>query len=61
MIRNKAKNIKINKDPLWLVKESSEDRLNRARTQRPMGTLIEKNKKKYNRKEKYKKRLGDNI
>ena len=55
----KKKLIEIKNNPLWLIKESSEDRLNRVRTQRPMGTTIEKNKKKYSRKEKYRKRLVD--
>ena len=55
----KKKLVEIKNNPLWLIKESSEDRLNRVRTQRPMGTTIEKNKKKYNRKEKHRKRLVD--
>ena len=59
MIKSKLKKLKLNNDPLWLIKESSEDRLNRVRTQRPMGTSIEKDKKKYSRKEKYRKRLDE--
>lgn len=55
----KKKLVEIKNNPLWLIKESSEDRLNRVRTQRHMGTTIEKNKKKYNRKEKHRKRLVD--
>ena len=38
-----------------ILKESPEQRLARARKQRAMGTKIEQNKKKYNRKEKHKK------
>ena len=55
----KKKLIEIKNNPLWLIKESSEDRLNRVRTQRPMGTTIEKSKKKYTRKAKHRKRLVD--
>ena len=42
-----------------ILKESHEQRLARARTQRAMGTKIEKDKRKYNRKQKHKKDLKD--
>ena len=54
------KSIKLNNNPLWLIKESSKDRLNRVKTQRSMKTLIEKDKRKYSRKTKYKEILNDN-
>ena len=55
----KKKLIEMKNNPLWLIKESSEDRLNRVKTQRSMKTLIEKDKRKYSRKTKYKEILND--
>ena len=42
-----------------ILKESPEQRLARARKQRAMGTKVEKDKKKYNRKQKHKKEWKD--
>ena len=53
------KSIKLNNNPLWLIMESSKDRLNRVKTQRSMKTLIGKDKRKYSRKTKYKEILNE--
>ena len=47
---------KIKLPPLDYLKESQEERKRRVQNSKPMGTQIEKDKKKYNRKQKYKKR-----
>ena len=47
--------ITIEFDPLDYIKESQEQRRDRVRKSRPMGTKTERNKKAYNRHEKHKK------
>lgn len=42
-----------------ILKESQEQRLERARKQRSMGTKVEQDKRKYNRKQKHKKEWKD--
>ena len=58
MAKNKIK-ITIEINPLDFMKESQEDRKRRVQNSKPMGTKIEQNKRKYNRKQKHKKRYDD--
>ena len=46
---------KIKLPPIDILKESAEERKKRVQNQKPMGTQIEPDKKKYNRKQKHKK------
>lgn len=57
MAKNKIK-ITIEFDPLDYMKESQEQRRDRVRKSRPMGTKTERNKKAYSRKEKHKGRYS---
>lgn len=58
MAKGKIK-ITIEFDPLDYMKESQEQRRERARKARPMGTKIERNKKAYSRKQKHKRGWED--
>ena len=58
MAKNKIK-ITIEIDPLDLMKESQEQRKARVQNSKPMGTRVEKDKRKYNRKQKHKKEWKD--
>ena len=58
MAKNKIK-ITIEIDPLDFVKESQEDRKRRVQNSKPMGTRVEQDKRKYNRKQKHKKEWKD--
>lgn len=50
---------KIKLPPLDYLKESQEERKRRAQNSKSMGTQIEKDKKKYSRKQKHKKEWKD--
>lgn len=58
---SKKKAIKFNVDinALDLMKESQEQRKTRVQNSKPMGTRIEQDKRKYNRKQKHKKEWKD--
>jgi hypothetical protein len=58
---SKKKSIKFNVDinALDLMKESQEQRKTRVQNSKPMGTRIEQDKRKYNRKQKHKKEWKD--
>ena len=58
MAKNKIK-ITIEIDPLDLMKESREDRKRRVQNSKSMGTRVEQDKRKYNRKRKHKKDWKD--
>ena len=53
------KHKKIKLPPIDILKESAEERKARVRNSKPMGTRVEENKKKYNRKQKHKKEWKD--
>ena len=46
--------IKVNSNPLDFVKETKEQRKERVRNSKPLGTRVEKDKSKYTRKQKHK-------
>lgn len=48
--------IKVNSNPLDFVKETKEQRKERVRNSKPLGTRVEKDKSKYTRKQKHKER-----
>ena len=58
---SKKKAIKFNVDisALDLMKESQEQRKVRVQNSKPMGTRVEQDKRKYNRKQKYKREWKD--
>ena len=58
---SKKKAIKFNVDisALDLMKESQEQRKVRVQNSKPMGTRVEQDKRKYNRKQKHKKEWKD--
>ena len=58
MAKNKIK-ITIEIDPLDLMKESREDRKRRVQNSKSMGTRVEQDKRKYNRKQKHKREWKD--
>lgn len=58
MAKNKIK-ITIEFDPLDFMKESQEERKRRVQNSKSMGTQVEKDKKKYSRKQKHKKEWKD--
>ena len=51
----KKKSIKFEIPPIDILKESTEERKARVQNSKPMGTRVEKDKRKYNRKQKHKK------
>lgn len=54
MKKKKAIKIKVNSNPLDFVKETKEQRKERVRNSKPLGTRVEKDKSKYTRKQKHK-------
>ena len=56
---SKKKSIKFEIPPIDILKESAEERKARVQNSKPMGTRIEKDKRKYNRKQKHKKEWKD--
>ena len=56
---SKKKSIKFELPPIDILKETQEQRKARVQNSKPMGTRIEKDKRKYNRKQKHKKGWKD--
>ena len=56
---SKKKSIKFEIPPIDILKESAEQRKARVQNSKPMGTRIEKDKRKYSRKQKHKKDWKD--
>jgi hypothetical protein len=50
---------KIKLPPMDILKESAEERKKRVQNSKPMGTIVEQDKRKYNRKQKHKKEWKD--
>ena len=59
MSKKKAIKFSVNISAEELMKESQEQRKARVQNSKPMGTRIEKDKRKYNRKQKHKKEWKD--
>lgn len=55
----KKKSIKFELPPIDILKETQEQRKARVQNSKPMGTKVEQNKRKYNRKQKHKKEWKD--
>ena len=51
---SKKKAIKFELPPIDILKETQEQRRERVQNSKPMGTRVEKDKRKYNRKQKHK-------
>lgn len=56
---SKKKSIKFELPPLDILKETQEQRKARVQNSKPMGTRVEQDKRKYNRKQKHKKDWKD--
>lgn len=56
---SKKKSIKFELPPMDILKETQEQRKARVQNSKPMGTRVEENKRKYNRKQKHKKEWKD--
>lgn len=56
---SKKKSIKFELPPMDILKETKEQRKARVQNSKPMGTRIEQDKRKYNRKQKHKKEWKD--
>lgn len=56
---SKKKSIKFELPPIDILKESQEQRKARVQNSKPMGTRVEQNKRKYNRKQKHKREWKD--
>jgi hypothetical protein len=56
---SKKKSIKFELPPIDMLKESQEQRKARVQNSKPMGTRVEQDKRKYNRKQKHKKEWKD--
>ena len=56
---SKKKSIKFELPPIDILKETQEQRKERVQNSKPMGTRVEQNKRKYNRKQKHKKEWKD--
>lgn len=56
---SKKKSIKFELPPFDILKETQEQRKERVQNSKPMGTRVEKDKRKYNRKQKHKKEWKD--
>ena len=52
---SKKKSIKFELPPIDILKETEEQRKARVQNSKPMGTRVEQDKRKYNRKQKHKK------
>ena len=59
MSKKKAIKFSVDINALDLMKESQEQRKTRVQNSKPMGTRIEQDKRKYNRKQKHKKEWKD--
>ena len=53
----KRKSIKFELPPIDILKETQEQRKARVQNSKPMGTRVEQDRRKYNRKQKHKKDL----
>lgn len=56
---SKKKSIKFELPPIDMLKETQEQRKARVQNSKPMGTRVEQNKRKYNRRQKHKKEWKD--
>lgn len=56
---SKKKSIKFELPPMDILKETKEQRKARVQNSKPMGTRVEQDKRKYNRKQKHKKEWKD--
>jgi hypothetical protein len=56
---SKKKSIKFELPPIDILKETQEQRKARVQNSKPMGTRVEQDKRKYNRKQKHKKEWKD--
>jgi hypothetical protein len=56
---SKKKSIKFELPPMDILKETQEQRKARVQNSKPMGTRVEQNKRKYNRKQKHKREWKD--
>lgn len=56
---SKKKSIKFELPPIDILKETQEQRKARIQNSKPMGTRVEEDKRKYNRKQKHKKEWKD--
>ena len=56
---SKKKSIKFELPPIDILKESQEQRKARVQNSKPMGTRVEENRRKYNRKQKHKRNWKD--
>ena len=56
---SKKKSIKFELPPMDILKETQEQRKARVQNSKPMGTKVEQDKRKYNRKQKHKKEWKD--
>ena len=56
---SKKKSIKFELPPIDMLKETQEQRKARIQNSKPMGTRIEQDKRKYNRKQKHKREWKD--
>lgn len=56
---SKKKSIKFELPPIDILKESAEQRKTRIQNSKPMGTRVEQDRRKYNRKRKHKKDWKD--
>jgi hypothetical protein len=54
MKKRKTIKIKVDLNPLDYIKETKEQRKERVRNSKPLGTRVEKDKSKYSRKKKHK-------
>jgi hypothetical protein len=56
---SKKKSIKFELPPMDILKETQEQRKARVQNSKPMGTKVEQDKRKYNRKQKHKREWKD--
>ena len=56
---SKKKSIKFELPPIDMLKETEEQRKARVQNSKPMGTRVEQDKRKYNRKQKHKRKWKD--
>ena len=56
---SKKKSIKFELPPIDILKETQEQHKARVQNSKPMGTKVEQDKRKYNRKQKHKKEWKD--
>ena len=56
---SKKKSIKFELPPIDILKETQEQRKARVQNSKPMGTKVEQDRRKYNRKQKHKKEWKD--